>query len=138
MIITLKEEQKLLQDPKVVWEICKSLLASEDLIDREKEHMWVFHLDTRNKIKLLELVSLGILNASLAHPREIFRRAVGEGICAIILAHNHPSNDATPSQEDIQTTKRMQKAGEILGIELVDHVVITESTFTSLREKNII
>ena len=138
MIITLKEEQKLLQDPKVVWEICKGLLAAEDYIDREKEHLWVFHLDTRNKIKLLELVSLGILNSSLVHPREVFRRAVVEGVNAIIVAHNHPSNCSDPSEDDINVTKRLKNAGDILGIEVVDHVVVCESGFTSLRAKNVL
>jgi len=138
MVIQLKDTQKLLQDPKVVWEICKSLLAAEDYIDRAKEHFWVFHLDVRSKIKLLELVSLGILNASLVHPREVFRRAVIEGVSSIIIAHNHPSNCPDPSGDDISVTKRLKNAGDILGIEVVDHVVVCESGFTSLREKNVL
>jgi len=135
MIIHLKDSTKIVFSPKSVWEIVKELLASEDEIDRDKEHFWVFHLDVRNRIKLIELVSLGTLNSSLVHPREVFTRAVGERSAQIIIAHNHPSGEHTPSDEDIGLTKRLAKAGTLLGIELIDHLVVAGEGYTSLKEK---
>ena len=135
MIIHLKDSTKIVFSPKSVWEIVKELLASEDEIDRDKEHFWVFHLDVRNRIKLIELVSLGTLNSSLVHPREVFTRAVGERSAQIIVAHNHPSGEHTPSDDDIGLTKRLAKAGILLGIELIDHLVVTEEGYTSMKKE---
>ena len=135
MIIHLKDLTKIVSSPKAIWNITKDLLLAEDKIDQDKEHFWVFHLDNRNRIKLIDLVSLGILNSSIVHPRETFRRAVIEGSAQIIIAHNHPSGEATPSEDDLTVTKRLVKAGEILGIELIDHRIITLAGFTSMKEK---
>jgi len=135
MIIHLKDLTKIVSSPKAIWNITKDLLLAEDKIDQDKEHFWVFHLDNRNRIKLIDLVSLGILNSSIVHPRETFRRAVIEGSAQIIIAHNHPSGEATPSEDDLTVTKRLIRAGEILGIELIDHLIITLTGFTSMKEK---
>jgi DNA repair protein RadC len=135
MIIHLKDSTKIVFSPESVWDITKELLGTEDEIDRDKEHFWVFHLDVRNRIKLIELVSLGTLNASLVHPREVFTRAVGERSAQIIIVHNHPSGDHTPSVDDIGLTKRLAKAGELLGIELIDHLVVTATGYTSFKQK---
>ena len=135
MIIHLKDSTKIVFSPKSVWEIVKELLASEDEIDRDKEHFWVFHLDVRNRIKLIEQVSLGTLNASLVHPREVFTRAVGERSAQIIIAHNHPSGVAEASEADIKITEKLRDAGKILGIELLDHVICTMTSFIRLKEK---
>jgi len=135
MIIHLKDLTKIVSSPKAIWNITKDLLLAEDKIDQDKEHFWVFHLDNRNRIKLIDLVSLGILNSSIVHPRETFRRAVIEGSAQIIIAHNHPSGEATPSEDDLTVTKRLIRAGEILGIELIDHLIITLAGFTSMKEK---
>lgn len=97
----------------------------KDVRELDREAMWVLHLDTRLNLIDREMVSLGIVNASLAHPREIFRKAIIKGSCAIILVHNHPSGDCTPSQEDFSTTNRIKKAAEILGIDFLDHLIIT-------------
>ena len=113
-------------------------MRSEDKVDQDKEHFWVFHLDCRNKIKLLELVSLGTLNSSLVHPREVFTRAVGERSAQIIIAHNHPSGELNPSDDDIALTKRLIKAGELLGIELIDHIIVSNSSFVSFKAKSLI
>ena len=137
MVIYLKDSTKIISDSQAVWKVCKDLLHTEDQIDRDKEHFWVFHLDSRNKIKFVELVSLGILNSSIVHPREVFTRAVGDRSAQVIVAHNHPSGDPKPSEDDITVTKRLVKAGDILGIELLDHLVVTEKGFTSFREKNL-
>jgi len=138
MIIHLKDSTKIVFSPKSVWDITKELMLAEDTIDRDKEHFWVFHLDVRNRIKLIELVSLGTLNSSLVHPREVFTRAVGERSAQIIVAHNHPSGECMPSDEDIGLTKRLVKAGALLGIELIDHLVVTVTGYTSLKEKRLI
>lgn len=138
MIIHLKDLTKIVSEPKVIWNITKDLLKAEDLIDRDKEHLWVFHLNSRNQIKLIELVSLGILNSSLIHPREVFTRAVGERAAQIIIAHNHPSGESNPSEDDIGLTKRLVKAGEILGIELLDHIIVSSNSFISFKEKSLI
>ncbi|MBI4973321.1 hypothetical protein HZC27_01795 [Candidatus Roizmanbacteria bacterium] len=138
MIIHLKDLTKIVSEPKAIWNIIKDLLEAEDEIDRDKEHLWVFHLNSRNQIKLIELVSLGILNSSLIHPREVFTRAVGERAAQIIIAHNHPSGEVTPSEDDLVITKRLVKAGEILGIELIDHLVVTTNGFTSFKKNGLI
>lgn len=137
MIIKISEDKKDVVNPKDIFEILSSVLKKEDEVDQDKEHFWVFHLDVRNRIKVLELVSLGSLNASLVHPREVFTRAVGERSAQVIIAHNHPSGEPTPSEDDIVLTKRLVKAGEILGIELLDHIVFTQSSFTSFKEKSL-
>ena len=138
MIIHLRDSTKIVFSPKSVWDITKELMLAEDAIDRDKEHFWVFHLDVRNRIKLIELVSLGTLNSSLVHPREVFTRAVGERSAQIIIAHNHPSGEHTPSDDDIGLTKRLAKAGTLLGIELIDHLVVTATGYTSFKKKGLI
>ncbi len=138
MIIHLKDANRCVLSPVTVYEILKELLAGEDKVDRDKEHFWVFHLDVRNRIKLIELVSLGTLNSSLVHPREVFTRAVSERSAQIIIAHNHPSGVADPSDEDIALTRRLKKAGELLGIQLIDHLVVASTGFTSFKEKSLV
>ena len=80
------------------------------------------------------MVSQGTLTASLVHPREVFRPALREASAAVILVHNHPSGDPTPSREDLQITTRLVRAGEILGVQVLDHVIVAERGFVSLRE----
>jgi len=138
MIIKISDKNSLVLKPADIYQILSDYLRSEDKVDRDKEHFWVFHLDVRNKIKLLELVSLGTLNSSLVHPREVFTRAVGERSAQIIIAHNHPSGVAEPSDDDLSLTKRLMKAGDLLGIELIDHIIVTNSSYISLKEKSLI
>jgi DNA repair protein RadC len=110
------------------------LFRHEDRIDRDKEHFYVMHLDTRRHILLVELVAIGVLNHVLIHPRETFRRAVIAGTESLIVGHNHPSGDVTPSENDITVTTQLFKAGEILQIPLLDHLVFTETHYYSFRE----
>lgn len=138
MIIKISERLKEIVKPGDIYRILTDCLKSEDKVDQDKEHFWVFHLDCRNKIKLLELVSLGTLNSSLVHPREVFTRAVGERSAQIIIAHNHPSGEAMPSEDDINLTKRLVKAGDLLGIELIDHIIVAQSSFVSFKAKSLI
>lgn len=118
--------------PIDIWKDMRSTYASK------KEYFYVYYLDTRNNIIKKELISLGSLNASIVHPREVFEPAI-RNLCAhIILSHNHPSGDSTPSEADILVTKKLQSAGKILDIEVLDHVIVCVNEFTSLKEKGLL
>lgn len=101
----------------------------------QQEHFVVLFLNVKNQVLHKQTIFIGSLNSSIVHPREIFREAVKRSAASIICAHNHPSGNATPSPEDIEVTKRLQEAGYIIGIELVDHVIIGDHQFISLKEK---
>lgn len=106
----------------------------EELRYLKKEHFVCLFLNTKNHIIARETLSVGTLNASLVHPREVFRAAVKAGSASIICVHNHPSGDPMPSPEDISLTKRLVEAGELMGIEVLDHLVIGDGRFISLKE----
>jgi len=103
----------------------KAILMAENEVDRDKEHFWVVGLNTKNVIQYVDLCSLGILNRSLVHPREVFRLAIMKGVSSIIVAHNHPSGEVTPSADDHEVTIDLKKAGEVVGITLLDHIIIS-------------
>lgn len=98
--------------------------ACADLVDRDREVFRVLHLDQRNTIISFEDVSVGIANASLVHPREVFRGAILAGAVGLILVHNHPSGDPAPSQEDKDVTRRLVEVGRTVGIPVLDHVIV--------------
>ena len=98
----------------------------------------VFFLDTQNREIKRELVSVGTLNASLIHPREVFEPAIKYLASHIILAHNHPSGSLEPSDEDLAVTKRLVDSGRLLGIEVLDHVIVTGGGHASFKEKNLL
>src|SRR5688572_11787868 len=127
----LQNSKMQITGAKDVARVFLDLLALEDKIDQDKEHFYVMHLDIRSRVKLVELVSLGTLTSSLVHPRETFRRAVIAGSASIIAAHNHPSGEVEPSDEDTKTTKLLHEAGNILGITLIDHTIFTNDKFFS-------
>lgn len=102
-----------------------------------KEFFFSIHLDGKNRINCVDEVSVGSLNQSIVHPRELFKTALLSSAAAIILVHNHPSGDPTPSREDIEITRRMKEAGEILGIKLLDHIVIG-SSYLSFVERGLL
>ena len=108
-----------------------------DIKDRRKEYFVALFLNARNQVICRENVSVGSLNASLVHPREVFAPAVGSSAASVILAHNHPSGDVTPSREDIELTRRMVQAGEIMGIEVLDHLIVGSERFLSMKEANV-
>jgi len=120
--------------PKVIPPIIRELLKAENEIDQDKEHFWSVGLTTNNNIKYIELVSLGILNASIVHPREVYRLAVMKAVAGVIVVHNHPSGNAKPSPEDRKVTKQLVKAGEILSIPIIDHIIIAEDEYYSFVE----
>lgn len=107
----------------------------EEMRSLNQEHLVALFLNTKNQIIHQQTIFIGSLNASIVHPREIFREAVKRSAASIICAHNHPSGDPTPSQEDIHVTRRLVEAGNIMGIHLVDHLIIGDNTFISLKEK---
>lgn len=108
-----------------VAQIFKAILEAENKIDQDKEHFWTIGLNQRNGIKYIELVSLGTLNASLVHPREVSRMAILEAIGGLIIVHNHPSGDPDPSEDDLTIIQRLKKAGEIIGIKILDSIIVT-------------
>lgn len=113
-------------------------LVMEEMRHKLREHFRVLLLDTKNKVLGIEEISIGSLNSSLVHPREVFRPAVKKACASVILIHNHPSGDPTPSREDVNVTKRLSDAGRLMGIEVLDHVIIGDGRFTSFREKGLL
>ena len=109
-----------------------------DIRRKKKEHFVVLYLNARNQLIGKETVSVGTLNANIVHPREVFQPAVLKSAASIILVHNHPSGDTSPSNDDIQLTERMVKAGEMMGIDVLDHVIVCERSYLSLKEKKLI
>ena len=107
----------------------------EDLRYLQHEQFKILLLNTKNVIIACEEVSRGSLNASIVHPREVFARAIKRSAAAVILVHNHPSGDPTPSQEDINVTRRLVEVGRLVGIDVLDHLVIGDGVFCSLKEK---
>ena len=103
----------------------------------DREHFVVLLLDIKNKVIGINTVSIGNLDTSIAHPREVFKPAILSNAGSILLAHNHPSGDPEPSREDIEITRRLVEAGKIIGIEVIDHVIIGEERYVSMKEKGL-
>lgn len=104
----------------------------------DREHLWRIDLDARSRVLGYEVVSVGTISASLVHPREIFKGAILNNAAAVIIAHNHPSQDTTPSEEDKEATRRIKRAGELLGIPLLDHMILADQTFFSLKQAGLL
>lgn len=109
-----------------------------DMGGLDKEHFRCLYLNTKKYLIKMETISIGDLSSSIAHPREIFYPAIQHLADSIIVAHNHPSGDSTPSETDIKLTKRLIKAGELLGIALVDHIIVSAEGFVSMRRNHLI
>ena len=126
-------------NPVEIAGILTKVLNAEDENDQQKEHCWVIGLRTSKVIEFLELVSLGSLTAGIVHPREVFRMAILKSVDKIVIGHNHPSGALTPSKNDLDITERLVKAGQILSIELLDHIIISlKGEFYSFLNKNLI
>jgi len=115
--------------------LVKAIRAS--IQDKAKEHFKLVILNTRNKVTGIIPISVGTLNASLVHPREVFKEAIHGSAASVILVHNHPSNDLEPSEEDIKLTRRMVEAGNIMGIEVLDHIIITRNNYLSMKSRGL-
>ncbi len=124
------KKSSVLLSPKDVWE------RMEDIRGSKKEHFIVFYLDSRNQEIQREIISVGTLNESLVHPREVFEGAIKNNASSIILAHNHPSGDLGPSQADIEITKKLIHAGKILDIRIISHVIVTKDTWNELENND--
>ncbi|WP_313756308.1 DNA repair protein RadC [Tissierella sp.] len=104
----------------------------------QKEHFRIVLLDTKNQIIVTEEISVGTLNASIVHPRDVFKAAIKRNSNSMILIHNHPSGDPAPSNEDINITNRLVDAGNLIGIKVLDHIIIGDNRYISFKEKNLI
>jgi DNA repair protein RadC len=105
-----------------------------EIRDKKKEYLLAFFLNARHQLIAKEVISIGTLTASLAHPREVFAPAIGKAAAGVILVHNHPSGDPSPSDEDVRLTKRIAQAGQIMGIELLDHLIVAQSGCHSFKQ----
>ena len=125
-------EKPVLKSPVDVVKLIKMKLKG-----KKKEHFLVLCLDTRNHLINCKSVSVGSLDTSVVHPREVFKEAITASAASVIFAHNHPSGDPEPSEEDIELTKRLVKAGEIIGIDVLDHIIVCDKGYLSLKAKNL-
>lgn len=117
------------EDIKAFWE---NEIKKASWFQDEKEHFVVLIMDTSNQIKTYNLVTMGLIDRSIIHPREVFRPAIIAGATKIIVCHNHPSGQTEPSEDDIAITKKLVDAGEIIGIKIVDHIIIGNGLYSFL------
>ncbi len=123
-----------LSSPEDVAKVISTLIGQKD-----REHLVTLCLNTKNKISCVEIASIGSLNASVVHPREVFKVAILANAASIIIGHNHPSGNCTASQEDINITRRLAQTGQLVGIELLDHLIVNyDGEYISLKEKGIL
>jgi DNA repair protein RadC len=109
-------------------------LVMEDMQNLDREHFTVILLDSKNAVISVERVSIGTVNSSIVHPREVLKPALEKSATSIILVHNHPTGNTSPSREDIMITRRFEKCGRILGIEVIDHIIIGDGNYRSMKE----
>jgi len=126
------EEKISISNPRDVAQAVRARIQ-----DKAKEHFTLVLLNTRNKIIRVETISTGTLNASLVHPREVFKEAIAHTASSVIIAHNHPSGDTEPSEDDIRLTKRLVEVGRLVGIEVLDHIIVTKKEYLSFKEKGL-
>ena len=125
-------QKPVIKTPENVVELVKSGLRGH-----KKEHFLVIMLDTRSRLIKVSEVSVGSLDSSIVHPREVFREAISASAASVIFAHNHPSGDTTPSDDDIKLTKRLEQAGELMGIDVLDHIIIGGDSYQSMKRQGI-
>jgi DNA repair protein RadC len=129
ILLQPEDAPTIIRSPEDVFQLVDAPLRFQ-----QKEHFLCLFLNTKNHVLAMETLFIGSLNAVVAHPREIFRAAIRYGSAAIICAHNHPSGDPKPSEEDIRMTQRIAETGGVIGIELLDHLIVSAGTFSSLKE----
>ncbi len=132
-LLRQKPKPRIIDGPKEAAAYAKEYLAMES-----KEHFCLLLLNTKNHVIGWHVVSIGSLTASIVHPREVFSVAVVHHAAAIILAHNHPSGDPTPSREDIAVTQRLSKTGKVMDIPVLDHIILGNGRFVSMKEKGLV
>ena len=126
------EYSNTIKSPADVAKLAREVLGMHEMAE---EHFLILCLNTKNKIAGVHTVSIGSLNASLVHPREVFKAAILNNANGIICLHNHPSGDPEPSRDDIEITHRLANAGNILGINVLDHIIIGDGRYISLKEQ---
>ncbi|MFK9091720.1 DNA repair protein RadC [Bacillus salipaludis] len=127
---SLLYKERSVRSPEDGYELMRLFLA-----DKDREHFIVASLDTKNQPVSINVCHIGSLNASIVHPREVMKSAILSNAASIICGHNHPSGKPEPSKEDIEVTKRLVEAGKIIGIDVLDHIIVGDNTFVSLKEK---
>jgi len=133
-MIILKDANLKVASSDNVAALLQKWIAELDEVDRNKEYFFTVLFDTRNKLKVVDVISVGTVNASLVHPREVYKRAILESAVWLLIAHNHPSGNSEPSNEDLKVTERIVNAGGIIGIELQDHIILGSGQYYSFRE----
>ncbi len=129
-----RNPSELAPSGKIILQSVSDVAAqASEYCEKTKEYLVGFYLNARHQLLSKEIISIGTLTASLAHPREIFAPAIGKAAAGVILVHNHPSGDPSPSHEDMKLTKRIAEAGKIMGIELLDHLIVSESGCYSFK-----
>jgi len=126
------QDKLVLETPEAVAGLVKGRLGG-----KKKEHFLALLLDTRNQLIKMAEISVGSLDASIVHPREVYKEAIAASAAAVIFVHNHPSGDPTASENDIKLTRGLAEAGEIIGIEVLDHIIIGEKKFFSLKREGL-
>jgi len=132
-ISTLKLEKIKISSPGDA-----AMFLMEEMRYYKKEYFKIILLDTKNNIKKISEISVGSLNSSIVHPREVFSEAVANSASSVILVHNHPSGESEPSREDISLTNRLDECGKILGIKILDHIIIGDGVFYSFKEEGLL
>ncbi len=138
MNVRLSKEQKVkVLNAEDIYKVMQQVLLRENKIRRNQEHFWVIGLDNANKILFIELIGLGQVNRVNANPPDVFRMGIYKLAVRMILVHNHPSGNVNPSKADLDFTDRLFKVGKLISIEVLDHLVITEESYTSFSEEGI-
>ena len=138
MNVRLTHAQKIkVLNSEDIFKIMQQVLLRENKIRRNQEHFWIVGLDQQHKILFIELISLGAVNAVQVKPREVFRMAIYKLAVRMILVHNHPSGETSISANDQDITDRLLKSGELLGIQVVDHLIITDQSYVSLADEGV-
>jgi DNA repair protein RadC len=126
------DKKPVVKTPAVVAHLVRNKLKG-----KKKEHFLILLLDTRNQLIRVAEISVGSLDTSIVHPREVFKEAISASAASVILVHNHPSGDPEASEDDINLTKRLTKAGELIGIEVLDHLIICDKNYVSLKRQDL-
>lgn len=134
----VEKEKPMVQAPMDISNIMRPIF-----LNKEQEEMWVLFLNSKNRLLEMNLITVGLVDRSQVHAREVFRKAIVANCSRIVLAHNHPSGEVNPSAQDIECTRQLVEAGKIIGIDVIDHVVMGKkiegrSDFMSFREQNLI
>ncbi|PJC31427.1 hypothetical protein CO049_04225, partial [Candidatus Roizmanbacteria bacterium CG_4_9_14_0_2_um_filter_36_12] len=132
-VVINKNNERITVSPNNIYQQLRS-----KIVNYHKEHLLIVSLDNRNKIIGIDTISVGTLNSSLIHPRETFEAAIKRHAAQIILCHNHPSGELTPSEDDLTVTRNLISAGKLLDIEVIDHLIITKEGFYSFVKEKII